>query len=298
MTKVITITIQKGGMGKSTVSVNVAIGLAQLGYKTLFIDLDQQASGTKGLGIDLYELGRNKMTIGEVLSDESVSLKDTIIETRQDKLHVCPGHPSVDKTVEKIIFRFQREQMLKKELKKITGEYEYVVIDCSPKVDVLSLNALVVSDMVISPTDLEGDSGDGIKELIRTLKMVNSEGREGKEPVNHKILLNRIVGEFDYPEILHAVSEIENDETGTKERELKASKGKKRRKRLIASLRFLYPIRERILKTIIPNIGEISDSWIIRDEEEDILTPVMMQQDSPVSRKYFRSLTKEISELL
>jgi len=176
MTKIISLVNQKGGVGKTTTSINLAAALGKEGKKTLLIDLDPQGNASTGLG---YTTGTFENDIYDVLAG-NCSLNDTIIKTKFKNLSLIPSSINlagldveyVRNMMENKEFR-QNEQ-LKNVLTSIDNEYDYIIIDCQPSLGTTTMNALVASDSVIIPVQCEFFALEGITQLLNSIIMVQS----------------------------------------------------------------------------------------------------------------------------
>ena len=149
MGKIIAITNQKGGVGKTTTSVNLSAVLADLGQKTLMIDLDPQGNATSGLGLEA-----GKKSVYEVLMD-SCSMADVIEKSDWDRLSVAPSDIRLAGAELELVDVENREYQLKYRLKEIRDSYDFIVIDCPPSLGLLTLNALAAADAVLIPIQCE-----------------------------------------------------------------------------------------------------------------------------------------------
>lgn len=168
MGKIIAIANQKGGVGKTTTSVNLAASLGVLEKKVLLIDADPQANATSGLGIDVesVELGTYQ------LFDSSIKAEEAIIETQSPNLDIIPAHIDLVAIEIELVDQDEREYMLKKAISHFKQTYDYVLIDCAPSLGLLTLNALTAADSVIIPIQCEYFALEGLGKLLNTIKSV------------------------------------------------------------------------------------------------------------------------------
>ncbi len=168
---VITFANQKGGVGKTTTVLNLSVYLAKLGKKILIIDLDPQANLTSGLGYSESKTG-NK-TIYEVLLGE-VTLQEVFLSTRIENLFLVPSNISLAGAEIDLVSMMNRESLLKKAIKKLKEEFDYILIDCPPSLGLLTINALSASDKIIIPVQCEYYALEGLGQLVDTVKLVKN----------------------------------------------------------------------------------------------------------------------------
>lgn len=168
MGKIISIANQKGGVGKTTTAINLAASLAALELKTLLVDADPQANSTSGLGFDPRTI---KKSIYECMMNEATA-KETIVETSIDYLHLLPSHMDLVGAEVEMINISGREERMKNALGVVKGEYDYILIDCSPSLGLITVNSLTASDSVIIPVQCEYFALEGLGKLLNTIKII------------------------------------------------------------------------------------------------------------------------------
>jgi chromosome partitioning protein len=168
MGKIITVANQKGGVGKTTTAINLAACFGVLEYKTLLVDADPQANATSGVGIDPKSV---KTSIYECLVND-VHPKDITIVTENPNLDLIPAHIDLVGAEIELIQMPNREYMMRQALEKIKDEYDFIIIDCSPSLGLVTVNALSASDSVIIPVQCEYFALEGLGKLLNTIKIV------------------------------------------------------------------------------------------------------------------------------
>lgn len=168
MSRIIAIVNQKGGVGKTTTAMNLAAGLAVMEKKTLLIDLDPQGNSSSGLGINKNDIEKHiyQVIIGKV------EIAETILPTSMDNLEIVPANINLTGAEIELVKEFAREQKLKEALKSITGNYEYIIIDCPPSLGLLSVNALTACTDVIIPIQCEYFALEGVSQLLNTIRLI------------------------------------------------------------------------------------------------------------------------------
>ena len=167
--RTIAIANQKGGCGKTTTAVNVAVSLAEKGKRTLLVDFDPQGHSTIGLGHNIDEL---PVTIYDAITKSEISISEVILSTKFEQLDIAPSNVLLSGAEIELVSVVGREFVLTKEFKTIEDKYDMCIIDCPPSLSLLTLNALVASTDIIVPVQVHYYAMEGLKQLFETVNII------------------------------------------------------------------------------------------------------------------------------
>ncbi|MBD0257659.1 MAG: ParA family protein [Cytophagales bacterium] len=170
MGKIIAIANQKGGVGKTTTTINLAASLAALEYKTLIVDADPQANSTSGLGFNPKEI---ENSIYECMVG-GVTARDIILPSELEYLDLLPSHIDLVGAEVEMINLKNREEKMKEALRDVKNDYDFIIIDCSPSLGLITINSLTAADSVIIPVQCEYFALEGLGKLLNTIKIIQS----------------------------------------------------------------------------------------------------------------------------
>jgi len=168
MSKVIAVANQKGGVGKTTTAINLSACLAEIGYKTLLLDIDPQSNTTSGLGFDPRKLTKS---IYHVLIDNT-PIMEIVMDTAVKLLSLVPSNPDLVGAEVEMVALIARETKLRSALQSMRSQYDYIIIDCPPSLGLITLNALTASDSVLIPIQCEYYALEGLGQLLETITLV------------------------------------------------------------------------------------------------------------------------------
>ena len=166
--KILSIVNQKGGVGKTTTTINLSACLFKMKRKVLLIDLDPQSNATRGSGL---EAGSLKYNINDVLLDRA-RLEDVIVNSQYDGYDILPSTPDLTESEVSLVAREEREYILKNKLASVSKNYDYILMDCPPSLNILTVNSLVSATGVVIPVQCEFFALQGLSELINTITQI------------------------------------------------------------------------------------------------------------------------------
>lgn len=170
MGKIITVANQKGGVGKTTTAINLGASLAVLEYKTLLVDADPQANATSGVGHDPQKVERS---IYECIIDQE-DPRSAIVQTKTPNMYLLPSHLDLVGAEIELINHPNREKLMRQTLQAVKDDFDFVIIDCSPSLGLITVNALTAADSVVIPVQCEYFALEGLGKLLNTIKIVQS----------------------------------------------------------------------------------------------------------------------------
>lgn len=181
MAKVIAVVNQKGGVGKTTTTVNLSAALAKKGKKVLLIDEDPQGNATSGVGVNKMQ----EKSIYDVIINET-KIEETIVESSIKKLSVCPSNINLAGAEVELVPMMARENKLKAKLEEIKEKFDYILIDCPPSLGLLTINALTAADSIIIPIQCEYYALEGVGQLMNTVNLI-------KQQLNKELYMEGVV---------------------------------------------------------------------------------------------------------
>lgn len=168
MGKIISVANQKGGVGKTTTSVNLSTILAKKGKKVLLIDADPQGNASSGVGIDRNDV---ELSVYDILINE-IEVNDIVKKTNIKNLNLCPSNINLAGAEVELVSVMSREHRLKEKLDKIKNDYDFIIIDCPPSLGLITLNAFTASNSVLIPVQCEYYALEGLGQLLNTINLV------------------------------------------------------------------------------------------------------------------------------
>lgn len=182
MGMILAIANQKGGVGKTTTSVNLSACLAYIGKKVLLVDIDPQGNATSGAGIEKADV---EQCIYDVLVDD-VEASEVIRETKVENLYIIPATIQLAGAEIELVPTISREVRLKRALEEVKEDYDYIIIDCPPSLGLLTLNALTAADAVVIPVQCEYYALEGLSQLLSTIRLV-------QKHLNHELRIEGVL---------------------------------------------------------------------------------------------------------
>ncbi|HWR18412.1 MAG TPA: AAA family ATPase [Clostridia bacterium] len=177
MAKIIAVANQKGGVGKTTTTVNLSTCVAQAGKRVLCVDIDPQGNTTSGLGVDK---DKPEHSVYDVLIN-GVSVKEASVNTVVDGLKVLPSRKELSGAEVELVGMLAREQVLKRALAQVAGNFDFIFIDCPPSLGLLTINALTAANTLLAPIQCEYYALEGLSDLMNTVKLVRAHLNPGLE---------------------------------------------------------------------------------------------------------------------
>ena len=182
MGRILAIATQKGGVGKTTTAINLSACLAEAGQRVLAVDFDPQGNATSGLG---FEKGYMNKTVYELLMGEC-EINECVIKEVKKNLDILPSDVYLSGAEIELLDESNKESKLRKELKKVEKDYDFIIVDCQPSLNMLSINALTAADTVLVPIQCEYYALEGLSQIIQTVDLV-------KKKLNPKLELEGVV---------------------------------------------------------------------------------------------------------
>ena len=177
MSRIIAIANQKGGVGKTTTAINLSSCLAEAGKKVLTIDLDPQGNMTSGLGVDKNEL---ENTVYELMLDEC-SIKESMADTVVEGMKIIPSNVNLAGAEIELLGINEKEYILKNAVDYIRDDYDFIIIDCPPSLNMLTINAMTTADSVLVPIQCEYYALEGLSQLIHTIDLERRNHRRSNQ---------------------------------------------------------------------------------------------------------------------